>query len=60
MFVPFSRIVTMLMSAVICFALLMPLSLQRHNWWLAIFIVVAFFGYLAANVVLWRRLKPRA
>ena len=60
MFVPVSRIVTILMSAVICFALLLPLALQRHNVALAILVVGVFAAYLVANVVLWLRLKPRA
>lgn len=60
MFVPFSRIVTILMSAVICFALLLPLAIQRHNLALAILVVGVFTAYLVVNVVLWLRLKPRA
>ena len=57
---PITRIVTMLMSGVICFALLVPLALARHNALLAAAVVVVFVVYLAANVLLWLRLKPRA
>jgi hypothetical protein len=50
----------MAMMGVICFALLLPLALQRHNALLAIAIVAMFALYLGVNVVAWRRLKPRA
>lgn len=59
MFVPFSRIIALLMAAVLCFALLVPMSLARHNALLAIFIVVVFLAYLVANVVLWQRMRRR-
>ncbi|HEY1654631.1 MAG TPA: hypothetical protein VGF86_05930 [Candidatus Tumulicola sp.] len=59
MFVPITRIVTMLMSAVICFALLVPLALRHHNVVLAGVLVAVFVAYFVANVILWLRLKPR-
>lgn len=58
--VPLSRIVTLAMAAVICFALLLPAALARHNLALAAFIVIIFAAYASVNVVLWRRLKHRA
>lgn len=57
MFFPFSRILALLMAAVLCFALLVPMSLARHNAALAVFIVAVFFAYLAGNIVLWRRMR---
>lgn len=60
MFVPFTRVVTMAMFAVICFVLLLPMALQRHQTAFAIGVVVAFVAYLVVNVVLWLRLKRRA
>ena len=58
--IPFTRIMTVLMFGAICFVLIVPLALQRHNTTLAIGIGVLFVLYLIANVVLWRRMKPRA
>ena len=58
--VPFTRIMMVVMFAVICFALIVPMALQRHNTALALGIGTAFVVYLVANVVLWRRMKPRA
>jgi len=48
------------MAGVLCFGILVPLSLAQHNIWLAIFIAVVFIAYLAANVILWQRMRPRA
>lgn len=60
MFVPISRIVTLAMAAVLCFALLVPMAIARHNTALAVAISLVFIGYIATNVVLWLRLRPRA
>jgi len=57
MFFPFSRIMAVLMAGVLCFALLVPMSLARHNVALAVFIALIFFGYLAGNIVLWQRMR---
>lgn len=59
MFFPFSRILALLMAGVLCFALLVPMSLARHNAALAVFIVVIFFAYVAANVALWQQTRRR-
>lgn len=60
MFFPFSRILSLAMAAVLCFVLLVPMALARHNTGLAIFIVVVFLAYLAGNVALWLRMRtPR-
>ena len=58
--IPLTRIVTVAMFAVLCFVLIVPMALQRHNTMLAIGISVAFMLYLVANVFLWRRLKSKA
>jgi len=47
------------MAAVLCFTLLVPMSLASHHLALALFVVVVFFAYLVANVVLWQRMRRR-
>lgn len=59
MFVPVSRIVTVLMAGVLAFALLVPMALSRHNVTLAIVVGAVYLAYLAANVVLWQRMRRR-
>jgi hypothetical protein len=59
-FLPISRIVAIAMAGVLCLALLVPMSLARHNVPLAVFIVVLYLGYVVANVLLWQRMRPRA
>ncbi len=56
---PFSRIIAVVMAAVLCFAFLVPMSLAHHYSALAVFIVVVFFAYLGANVWLWDRMRRR-
>ena len=58
--IPFTRILTVLMFGAICFVLIVPLALQRHNMTIAIGISVLFVFYLIVNIVLWQRMKPRA
>jgi hypothetical protein len=58
--IPFTRILTVLMFGVLCFVLIVPIALQRHNAAIAVGIPVVFAIYLAANVVLWRRMKQRS
>lgn len=58
--IPFTRILTIVMFGVLCFALIVPLALQRHNMVIAVGISVAFVLYLIVNIVLWRRMRPRA
>ncbi len=57
--IPFTRIITIAMFAVLCFALIVPMALRNRNLPLAIGISAAFALYLVANVVLWQRMKPR-
>jgi hypothetical protein len=59
MFVPFSRILAMAMAAVLCFVLLVPLALQRHDTVLAIAVTCVFAVYAGANILLWRRYIPK-
>ena len=58
--IPFTRILTIAMFAVLCFVLIVPMALARHNTMLAGGITAAFVLYLIANVILWRRMNPRA
>lgn len=55
--ISFGRIFTIVMFAAICFVLIVPMALQRHNLPLAIGISAAFVAYLIANILLWRRYK---
>jgi hypothetical protein len=57
--VPLSRIIAVLMAGVLCFALLVPMALARHNNGLAIFIAFVFFAYLVGNITLWQRMRRR-
>lgn len=56
---PVSRILALLMAGVLCFAILVPMALAKHSLGLAIFIAVVYIAYLAANVVLWQRMRSR-
>jgi amino acid transporter len=58
-FFPFSRIIALVMAAVLCFMLLVPMALARHNVTLALFVSAVFLAYLVANVVLWRHTRSR-
>jgi hypothetical protein len=57
---PFTRLITMVMFGVLCFVLIVPIALQRHNTAIAVGIPVVFAIYLLANIVLWRRMKQRS
>ncbi|HET6276024.1 MAG TPA: hypothetical protein VFE16_08870 [Candidatus Cybelea sp.] len=57
MFFPFSRIIALLMAAVLCFVLLVPMSLATHHGWIAVVVVFVYLAYLAANVMLWQRTR---
>ena len=58
--ISFTRILTMLMFGAICFMLIVPMALREHRPLIAGGISALFVVYLVANVVLWRRAKPRA
>uniref|UniRef100_E6PGJ4 Uncharacterized protein n=1 Tax=mine drainage metagenome TaxID=410659 RepID=E6PGJ4_9ZZZZ len=55
---PFTRALSLAMGAVLCFGFLVPLALQRGQRILAVGVIVVFCAYLAANVVMWVRLRP--
>jgi heme A synthase len=59
MFFPLSRIIAVAMAGVLCFALLVPMSLGSHHAAIAVFVVIVFFAYVAGNVVLWQRTRRR-
>jgi hypothetical protein len=56
--VPVTRLATIAMAAVICFVLIVPLALRRHNVALAVVAGALFAAYAIVNVVVWRRLTP--
>lgn len=59
MFVPVTRVVAVLMAGVLCFALIVPMALQRHSLVIAVVVSALYLAYVAANVVLWLRLRSR-
>jgi hypothetical protein len=59
-FFPISRIVALVMAGILCFGILVPLSLARHSLALAIVVAVVYIAYVIANIVLWQRMRPRA
>lgn len=58
--IAFGRVFTVLMFGAICFVLIVPMAIKQHNLILAYGIGGLFVAYLIANIVLWRRMKPRA
>ncbi len=50
-----ARLITMTMFGAICFVLLVPLALQRHQIPFAIAVAVLFVAYLVFNAFAWRR-----
>lgn len=60
MLVPISRIVALVMAGILCFGILVPLSLARHSLALAIAVAIVYIAYVIANIVLWQRMRPRA
>jgi hypothetical protein len=56
-FVPLSRILTIAMAGVVCFGLIVPLALMRHNVVLAAAAGTLYLAYVATNVLLWRRMR---
>ncbi|HEY2476900.1 MAG TPA: hypothetical protein VGI19_19115 [Candidatus Cybelea sp.] len=60
MLFPVSRIIALVMAGILCFGILVPLSLARHSLALAIVISVVYVAYLIANIILWQRMRPRA
>ena len=60
MFFPLQRIIALVTAAILCFGILVPMSLARHSIALAVVIAVVFAAYLVGNIVLWNRMRPRA
>jgi amino acid transporter len=58
--IAFSRVMMTVLFAGICFLLIVPLALQRHNTGVAIAVVAVFVAYLVANIVIWQRVKHRS
>lgn len=58
--IAFSRVMMVVLFAGICFMLIVPLALQRHQTVLAVAVVVLFVLYVIANVVAWRRMQRRS
>jgi len=55
-FVPFQRIMALLMAAAMLF-FVVPLAVQRKQYWLAVAVVAIFFAYLAFNAWLFLRVR---
>jgi protein-S-isoprenylcysteine O-methyltransferase Ste14 len=59
-FVPLSRIFTVVMAGVVCFGLIVPLAIMRHDFALERLIVGIYVVYLIANVAVWLWQRRRA
>jgi hypothetical protein len=58
--IPITRVLTIAMAGVVCFALLLPLALARHDAFLAVALIGIFVAYAGINVFLWLRVSRRA
>lgn len=56
-YAPFQRVMAMLMAAAMVFAFLVPLAMQRHDYWIVAIVVTIFFAYLAFNAWLYVRMR---
>jgi hypothetical protein len=56
-FVPFQRIMALLMSAAMVFAFLVPLAMKRHDYRIAAIVVGIFLVYLAFNAWVFVRMR---
>lgn len=59
-FVGISRFMTVFMAGVVCFGLIVPLALMRHDVVLARALIAAYAIYLVVNVLLWLWQRRRA
>jgi hypothetical protein len=50
-----ARILTMTMFGAICFVLLIPLAIQRHQIPFAVVVFALFIAYVVINAIAWRR-----
>jgi hypothetical protein len=58
--IAFTRVMMVLLFGGVCFLLVVPLALQRHQTFIAVGVIVLFLGYVVANIVLWRRMTRRS
>lgn len=56
-FVPFQRVMALLMAAAMVFVFLVPLAMQRHQYAIAGVVVGVFVLYLAFNAWLFVRMR---
>lgn len=56
-FVPFQRVMALLMAAAMVFVFLVPLAMQRHDYRLAAIVVGVFILYVAFNAWLFVRMR---
>lgn len=56
-FVPFQRIMALLMAAAFVFVFLVPLAMRRHDYRIAAIVVAVFVIYLAFNAWLFVRMR---
>lgn len=56
-FVPFQRIMALLMAAAMVFVFLVPLAMKRHDYRIAVVVVGIFFVYLGFNAWLFVRMR---
>ena len=59
-FVPISRFFTVFMAGVVCFGLIVPLAIVRHDTTIARVIVALYVLYVAFNVLAWLWQRKRA
>jgi len=59
-FVPISRLITIAMAGVVCFGLIVPLALSRHDYTLERLVIAVYVAYLVVNVVVWLWERRRA
>ena len=59
-FVPISRLFTVFMAGVVCFGLIVPLAMMRHDMTLARVVIALYVAYVAFNVLTWLWQRKRA
>ena len=57
MFGRWSRVLSVAMAGVVCFGVILPLALRRHDNLLGAGVVIIFAIYLIVNATLWLRMK---
>lgn len=54
-----SRLFSIAFAAVLCFVLLLPLAMKRHDTSLAFVVVGIFAAYVLVNFYLWMKLREK-